>query len=64
MTASPRDVAEVLRTDSRTAANIIAIQSVGAGVALLGSLALAVAQNLTIAAERIDDFGRDEFHTR
>ena len=33
----------------------------GAGVALLGRLALTVAQNLGIAAERIHDCGRDEF---
>ena len=35
----------------------------GAGVALLGRLALTVAQNLGIAAERIHDCGRDEFDT-
>src|SRR5262249_16349253 len=53
------------RTDSCTAANRIAIQSVrGAGVALLGSLALTVAQNLGIAAERIHDCGKDEFDAR
>ena len=53
------------RTDSCTAANSIAIQSVrGAGVALLGRLALTVAQNLGIAAERTHDYGRDEFDTR
>jgi hypothetical protein len=41
------------------------IQSVRrAGVALLGRLALTVAQNLGIAAERIHDYGRDEFDTR
>jgi len=34
-----------------------------AGVALLGRLALTVAQNLGIAAERIQDYGRDEFDT-
>src|SRR5262252_5976533 len=34
-------------------------QFVGAGVALLGRLALTVAQNLGIAAERIHDCGRD-----
>ena len=39
-------------------------QFVGAGVALLGRLALTVAQNLGIAAERIHDCGRDEFDTR
>ena len=39
-------------------------QFVGAGVALLGRLALTVAQNLGIAAERIHDYGRDEFDTR
>src|SRR5262245_51889292 len=39
-------------------------QFVGAGVALLGRLALTVAQNLGIAAERIHDDGRDEFDTR
>ena len=39
-------------------------QFVGAGVALLGKLALTVAQNLGIAAERIHDCGRDEFDTR
>jgi hypothetical protein len=36
----------------------------GAGVALLGRLALTVAQNLGIAVERIHDCGRDEFDTR
>jgi len=36
-------------------------QFLGAGVALLGRLALTVAQNLGIAAERIHDCGRDEF---
>src|SRR5215467_13409654 len=35
----------------------------GAGVALLGRLALTVAQNLGIAADRIHDCGRDEFDT-
>jgi len=35
-----------------------------AGIALLGRLALTVAQNLGIAAERIHDCGRDEFDTR
>ena len=39
-------------------------QFVGAGVALLGRLALTVAQNLGIAAERIHDCGRGEFDTR
>ena len=39
-------------------------QVVGAGVALLGRLALTVAQNLGIAAEPIHDCGRDEFDTR
>src|SRR5262249_15633206 len=39
-------------------------QFVGAGVALLGRLALTVAQNLGIAAELIHDCGRDEFDTR
>jgi hypothetical protein len=39
-------------------------QFVGAGVALLGRLALTVAQNLGIAAERIHDCGRDKFDTR
>src|SRR5262249_4096070 len=34
------------------------------GVALLGRLALTVAQNLGIVAERIHDCGRDEFDTR
>ena len=34
------------------------------GVALLGRLALTVAQNLGIAAERIHDYSRDEFDTR
>src|SRR5262249_20471271 len=52
-------------TDSCAAANSIAIQSVrGAGVALLGRLALTVAQDLGIAAEPIHDCGRDEFDTR
>jgi hypothetical protein len=47
------------------ATNSIAIQSVrGAGVALLGRLALTVAQNLGIAAERIHDCGGDKFDTR
>jgi len=35
-----------------------------AGVALLGRLALTVAQNLGIVAERIHDCGTDEFDTR
>jgi hypothetical protein len=39
-------------------------QFVGAGVALLGRLALTVTQNLGIAAEPIHDCGRDEFDTR
>jgi hypothetical protein len=39
-------------------------QFAGAGVALLGRLALTVAQNLGIAVERIHDCGRDEFDTR
>jgi hypothetical protein len=43
---------------------IYSITFVGAGVALLGRLALTVTQNLGIAAEPIHDCGRDEFDTR
>src|SRR5215813_415882 len=51
------------RTDSCTAANGIAIESVRRRVALFGRLALTVAQNLGAAAEPIHDYGRDEFDT-
>jgi hypothetical protein len=53
------------RPGTRTAANSIAISVRRRGRrALLGRLALTVAQNLGIAAEPIHDCGRDEFDTR